>query len=237
MSIYVLVHGAFHGAWCWDKIVPLLEEDGHQVIALDLPGHGKDSTPPAQVTIQSYRDAVCHVLDKLNEKVILVGHSMGGLVISSAAEKRPEKIDRLVYIASHIPDQEQSLFQLSTNDPEALPLPAVLSTDQSYLQLDASVIKANFYGECSDEDVALAQEKLGIQPIAPIMASVRLTKERFGSVTKIYIETLKDKAISTACQRASYTKTPCQVITMDTDHSPFFSKPLELAMHLKGKCL
>ncbi|MDQ0245009.1 pimeloyl-ACP methyl ester carboxylesterase [Bacillus fengqiuensis] len=237
MGVYVLVHGAFHGAWCWDKVVPLLEEDGHHVIAIDLPGHGRDDTPPAQVTMQSYRDTVCHVLDELNEKAILVGHSMGGLVISSAAEKRPEKIDRLVYIASHIPDQEQSLFQLSTNDPEALPLPAVLSTDQSYLQLDVSVIKANFYGECSNEDVAMAQQKIGIQPIAPIMASVRLTKERFSSIPKVYIETLKDKAISTACQRASYTKTPCQVITMDTDHSPFLSKPFELAMHLKGKFL
>ena len=63
MSTYVLVHGSWHGGWCWDKVVPLLEAKGHKAIALDLPGHGADKTPISEITVDSYAARVCAALD------------------------------------------------------------------------------------------------------------------------------------------------------------------------------
>jgi pimeloyl-ACP methyl ester carboxylesterase len=81
MNTFVLIHGGCHGAWCWYKIIPRLEQLGHRVIAPDLPSHGRDKTPVSTVTLQSYVDAVCAILDAQREPVVLVGHSMGGGII------------------------------------------------------------------------------------------------------------------------------------------------------------
>ena len=59
MSIFVLVHGAWHGEWCWDRIVPLLQDAGHRVLTFDLPGHGMDKTLPSEVTLKNYTDRLC----------------------------------------------------------------------------------------------------------------------------------------------------------------------------------
>ena len=100
MSTFVLIHGAWHGAWCWKKIIPLLEKEGHNVEAPELPGHGNHKVPIAEISLQLYVDYVCQVIDSQSEPVILVGHSLGGCTISQAAENRPEKIKALVYLSA-----------------------------------------------------------------------------------------------------------------------------------------
>ncbi len=75
MSRFVLVHGAWHGAWCWNKVVPLLEAKGHSVDAIDLPGHGSDVTPIAEVTLERYAERVGRALRAEPEPAVLVGHS------------------------------------------------------------------------------------------------------------------------------------------------------------------
>ena len=87
MSTYVLIHGAWHGAWCWDKLAPLLQDQGHTVIAPDMPAHGQDLMPISEVTLQSYANRVCEVVNQQTEPVILVGHSLGGISITQAAEQ------------------------------------------------------------------------------------------------------------------------------------------------------
>src|SRR5687768_14146898 len=96
VSTYVLVHGSWHGSWCWQKVTPRLEAAGHSVKAIDLPGHGGDGVKARDITLESYVQCVTDVLEELKERAILVGHSRGGVVISQAAEQRPEKIERLV---------------------------------------------------------------------------------------------------------------------------------------------
>jgi hypothetical protein len=91
------------------------------------------------------------------------------------------------------------------------------------------------FGECSEKDAAEAKEKLGPQPLLPDITPVRITDDRFGRVPRVYIETLKDRALPIDVQREMYTTIPCrQVITMDSDHSPFLSQPEVLASHLKN---
>lgn len=74
MTTFVLIHGAWHGGWCWDKVVPLLEQAGHVAVAPDLPSHGADRTPVAEVTLDAYVARVCEILDAQPEPVVLLGH-------------------------------------------------------------------------------------------------------------------------------------------------------------------
>lgn len=234
VSTYVLVHGAWHGSWCWDKVVPLLEKEGHTVVAPDLPGHGGDATPIGRVTLQAYADCVCSVLDAQSEPVILVGHSMGGVVITQAAEYRPEKIDTLVYLTAFLLRNGESLLQVAEADAEALVLRnLIMAEDQSYATVRTEAAKDMFYGDCSDEDVARALSLMCPQAAAPLATPVNTSEGNFGGVRRLYISTLQDRAITPTCQEQMYTALPCErVIAMDTSHSPFLSAPEELARHL-----
>lgn len=81
MTTFILIHGASHGGWCWDKVVPLLEALGHTAIAPDLPGHGSDTTPAGEVTLQGYVDRVCSLLG--SQRVPVVGPLIGRLSITA----------------------------------------------------------------------------------------------------------------------------------------------------------
>jgi pimeloyl-ACP methyl ester carboxylesterase len=211
-----------------------LEKEGHKVEAPDLPGHGKDTTPIREVSLQAYADSVCKILDAQSDPVVLVGHSMGGIVISQAAEHRPGKIETLVYLTAFLLRDGESLLQVAQGDMEALVLPNLtFAEDQSYSSVRDEAVKEAFYGDCSEEDVARAKSLLVPQAAAPFATPVSTTEESFGRIPRVYIECLRDRAISPSVQKRMYAAVPCRkVVSMDTSHSPFFSAPDELVAHL-----
>jgi pimeloyl-ACP methyl ester carboxylesterase len=234
MSTFVLIHGSWHGAWCWYKIIPLLERSGHKAIALDLPGHGRDWTKAPDVSMQSYVDSVCKHLDAQPEPVILVGHSRGGIVISQTAEYRPTKIQTLVYLAAYLIPNGEAMLPTALSDTESLLASnLVVNEEQGYHMLKQEAFKEALYGDCSEEDVALATALLTPEPNAPVATPLKLSDENFGRVARVYIETLRDKGLTPALQQKMYTVTPChKVISMETSHSPFLSAPDRLVSHL-----
>ncbi|MFK4423323.1 MULTISPECIES: alpha/beta fold hydrolase [Bacillus] len=227
MSTYVLVHGAWQGEWAWDLVKPQLEAFGHTVITLDLPGSGKDTTPSQNITLDSYVNAVTATIDQQNEKVILVGHSMGGIVITQTAELIPNKIDKLVYLCAFLPQNGESLgsklngetgpqFSINENDLTAELVPELI--EQTFLNAteDGSIKGASF-------------NQMRPQPLGPFQKELKISEENFGTVNRIYIETTLDRAIPIDFQRRMNTETTCtKIITLEADHSPFFSKTTEL---------
>jgi pimeloyl-ACP methyl ester carboxylesterase len=234
MSTYVLIHGAWHGKWCWDKVVPLLEKEGHKVVAPDLPGHGKDSTPIGDISLQLYSERVCQILDTQSEPVILVGHSMGGIVITQAAEYRPEKIKKLVYLTAFLLQNSEFLLQYAGQDEtSAVTANLVVAEDHSCATVKAEALREAFYSDCSDEDAMMATSLLVPQSVVPLATPVSTSTHNFGRLPRVYISCLRDRAITPAIQKLMYSNLPCeQLIQMDTSHSPFLSAPEELAGHL-----
>src|SRR6516162_956295 len=142
MSTYLLIHGSWHGGWCWYKVLPRLEKAGHRVVAPNLPSLGTDRTPIAQISLDTWTDSVCQLLDAQAEPVILVGHSRGGILISQAAEKRPEKVKTLVYLAAFLLRKCGFFLQVAQEGCNSIVLPKpLLAEDQNYATVRETTIK------------------------------------------------------------------------------------------------
>lgn len=227
-SHFVLVHGAWHASWCWMKIVPLLREAGHLVTTVDLPGRWHDPNNPPTLTAEDNIHAVGQVLKTSPVPVILVGHSMGGATISLVAERYPELIRRLVYLSAFLIPSGKTVKEITLADEET-----ILHGAKSGPTIVAEKARDVFYGRCSDDDVRIAQQLLSPETLALFSHPIVTTPERFGVVPRVYIECLQDRAVGLKNQRAMQSAVPCeQVLALDTDHSPFFSEPDELARML-----
>lgn len=231
MTPILLIHGAWHGAWCWDRLIPALSARGRQATAIDLPGSGEDPTPLAEVTLDRYAERVVEALEALDEPAILVGHSMGGLSITEAAERAPERVAKLVYLCAYLPRDGESLLGLAgAIDPADVVIETTFSEDGLSVTVGDASIKPAFYGDCSEEDVAFAKARLRLLAVQPAATPVHTTHERFGRVPRVYIECTEDRAIPIAQQRSMIAASaPIAVHTLNTSHSPFFSAPDALA--------
>lgn len=223
---YLLVHGAWHGAWCWRNVIPWLSP-GNLVLAPDLPGHGQDRMPPADVTFARYVKRITDLVDQANEPVILVGHSMGGAVISRVAEERPDRIARLVYLTAFIPQSGQSLMQALAEEPDLAFSGMDFSDHAIHLQPDAA--RALFYHDCPEREQHRAQRLLCPQALEPLETPIHLT-DRFARVPKAYIACTADRVLSPALQTRMCNEASCEpLLSLASGHSPFFSMPGQLA--------
>lgn len=230
MATYILVHGAWHGGWCWEKISPLLAAAGHTVYAPDLPGHGADKTPISRINLKSYVQCIEKILTSLSEPVILVGHSLAGIIISQVAENNASKIKKLIYIAAFLPKNGDSLFSLAQQQPPtsfSKLMKAVPAENAFYFPVEQA--RGFAYHCCDEETIIAAQKRLCVEPLLPSATSVKLSAEKFGLIPKIYIECEEDQAVLLSSQQRMHCETPCQVFSLKTDHSPFYSTPKQLA--------
>jgi pimeloyl-ACP methyl ester carboxylesterase len=230
-ATFVLIHGAWHGAWCWHRLVPLLESAGHRVIAPDLPSMGEDRTPASSITLDAWARFVAELATRQPDPVVLVGHSRAGIVISQAAELAPERIARLVYLAAYLLPAGTSLAEAARADAKSLvPANMIPAVGGVTCTLRANVVREAFYGQCSDEDFEFARARLSPEPLKPLVTPLSVTPEKFGRVPRAYVECTDDRTISVEEQRRMYTALPCErVFSLGSDHSPFFSAPQELA--------
>jgi len=221
----ILIHGSWHGAWCWEKVTPLLEARGHTVLALDLPGHGHDQTPLKNITLDTYVDCVVSALEKL-APAMLVGHSMAGMVISQVAEKCPEKIRRLVYVAAFMPESGDSLLSLANLQPLNQITSAIRGVPaQNALYFPMEHMESFAYYACPAGTYSRIASRFCVEPFLPSSTPVKLTKERYGTVERVYIECTEDKAITLTSQKRMIERSPCKVFQLNCDHSPFYSDP------------
>jgi len=236
MANFVLIHGAMHGGWCWERVVPLLTDQGHHVTAPDLPGMGAERLAPAAVTLESWSQFTADLLRRQPGKSILVGHSFGGMVISQAAEAAPGLIATLVYLTAILPQNGHTTFDLTRGQDspsQTAKMALHPSPDGATITAAPADARAFLYGETPSEWAERAVSRLVPQPLAPLQTPAALTDANFGGVPRIYIECLRDRIIPLALQRSMQAASPCRTVyAIDTDHSPFYSAPETTAAHL-----
>jgi pimeloyl-ACP methyl ester carboxylesterase len=271
-TAFVLVHGAWHSHSAWEKVVPMLKAEGCVALTLDLPGAGvngiaptslsrrpfdpgafaAEPSPMAGVTqperTQAVVELVREAVSLVGSKIILVGHSAGGLTISAVAEQVPELIAAVVYLSGFMLPNGMSLlamlqhetmssassFGLFVGDPAALGATRinVASADPAY----RSLLKATFYGDVSDSEFASAAALLHCdEPVSAAITPSGVTPERFGTLPRHYIRCTEDFAIPLASQDEMIAMIDGAVggktivHTLNSSHSPFLSQPAALS--------
>ncbi len=237
MSRILLVHGAFAGSWCWEWVLPGLRAAGHDVEAIDLPGAGEDTTPLERVSLDLYAKRICEALS-MNVPPLLVGHSMGGMAISQAAARCPDRVAALCYLAAFIPRDGQSLMEI-TKLPEAADdqvlANLIVTGEPPIATLSAEGARKAVFNCCTEEQVKWGAEHLGPQPVAVLTQPFAAGSDAaaYTRLPRAYITCLQDEAIKPALQRRMYEEAGCNpIIKIDTDHSPWLSRVDELVAAL-----
>jgi pimeloyl-ACP methyl ester carboxylesterase len=234
MATFILVHGSWHGAWCWRQVTPLLECRGHKAIALDLPGHGADRTPPTDITLAHYVDAVVRAVEAQREPPIVVVHSMGGL-LASVGEAQPDAMAAMVFIAPNLPPSGSTMLSYVDEYDPGFPATFVWAGDGRSASISSDGVRQFLYNRCP---ASLVDDLLPLftpEPVAPFEATLTMTPDRFGRVPRYFVETLQDRAVPLRLQRATQARVGFSgVFTLDADHAPFFSASEDLAACLNS---
>jgi pimeloyl-ACP methyl ester carboxylesterase len=233
MARFVLVHGAFSGAWIWAPLTDDLRAAGHTVDAFDLPGLGDDQTPAGEVTLDRCAARLCEVLATGSEPAIVVGNSMGGVIATQAAARCPEQVAALVYATAFLPKDGQSLLDL-TKLPEGagdqVQANITIGGDPPIATMPDAASRDALYGSCSDQVAAWAIAQHRPQPIGPFVAPVSIPARALDGINRYFVVCTRDQAIPLPLQRRMIAENACDdVVELDTDHTPHLSMPKKLA--------
>ncbi|KAF3454791.1 hypothetical protein FNV43_RR05239 [Rhamnella rubrinervis] len=238
---FELVHGASHGAWCWYKIRSLMESKGHKVTCLDLKGSGINPADPDTIfTLEDYDEPLIKFMSNLpeNEKVILVGHSSGGISLTDTFYRfgKMGSIKMIIYVAATMSKHGFSMDEDGTPDfseygdviqyryglGDDQPPTSVIVKDEFQRQI--------FYHMSPVEDSILASMLLRPAPTRPYSGEIDGgDDDDSDSIPRVYIKTMHDRVLKPEQQDDMIKQwPPSQVFVLESDHSPFFSAPLDL---------
>jgi pimeloyl-ACP methyl ester carboxylesterase len=232
----LLVHGAWHGAWCWEQVEQGLGAAGVEVQAVDLPGHGADSGP--LLDLAGDAAFLTGVLDDLDSGTVLVGHSYGGAVISEAGGH--PNVGHLVYLAAFALDVGESCAGAAVDEAAKLDLShegrpdlaeAIVFGDDGLTTIDPEMAPSVFYHRCSPDVAAWAVAQLGQHSMASLGQEASTAAWR--EVPSTYAVCADDSAVHPELQRIMAGRC-AESVEWDADHSPFLSTPSLVVDLLRG---
>ncbi|XP_048501903.2 methylesterase 10 [Beta vulgaris subsp. vulgaris] len=246
MKHFVLVHGLGHGAWCCYKLVLLLRRAGHRVTAVDLDG-GCGGDASIDDYVKPLMDLMRSIdVDDDDEKVILVGHSFGGIPISIAMERFPEKISVAVFVSAYMPNCSSLPLTLVQETFRRIPLEGLLDTSfrfdngpenlATHVIFGPEMLGRKLYQNCQPEDLEMA--KMLVKPdglfCEDLAKDSLFTEERFGAVKRVFVMCEEDELMKPDFQKwIIETNPPHQVKSIPkADHMVMISKPRELSLSL-----
>lgn len=236
----ILIAGAGHGAWCWEKVIPLLQAKGYKVIALNVPGSGNDTAGLDKNTLENDALAVVNGANSVHGKIILLGHSSGGIIISQAAELLGlAKVDKLIYLDAFLPQNGESVFSIAEklskrSQPSSVSKAPtserfIFSDSMKLFKWNLEIVQQLLYHDCSQQDISFAKANLSWQSVATLATPVHLTDNVYGAVKKYYILCTEAKDLDKSSLNVHCEK----VYQLASSHSPFFSMPEQLAAILE----
>jgi pimeloyl-ACP methyl ester carboxylesterase len=236
MARFVLVHGAFSGAWIWGPLIDRLTAAGHSVEAFDLPGSGDDHMAASEATLDTCAGRLVEVLASNSEPAIVVGNSMGGIIATQGAALCPGHVKALVYVTAFIPKDGQSLLDL-TKTPEGagdqVQANITIEGEPPVATMPAAASRQALYGSCPDDVAAWAIALQRPQAVAPFVTPVSIPLGALDGINRYYVVCTRDRAIPPPLQRRMIAENVCaDVVELDTDHTPHLSMTDELAKAL-----
>ncbi len=237
MAHFLLLHGSWHGAWCWYKIAPRLETAGHSVTVPDLLGRGANKRMPQLVSLKSMLQDIGRKLPN-DQKTTIVVHSRYGILASAIAEKFPNHIERVVYLASYmIPSKQRAATYFKADKGSLLTPHITISKSGLWDELHPEIYREGLYHDCSDDDVMLARTLLCREPLRPVVAKLNLSDERYGRVPRAYIRLTEDRAVTLQLQDRCINEVGVdRVEDIKASHSAYFSKPEALTKTIQSIC-
>jgi pimeloyl-ACP methyl ester carboxylesterase len=218
MVTIVLVHGAWHGGWCWERVVPLLEGRGLTTRTVDLPSVG--ARPGAGTDLSADAAAVERVVAEVSGPVVLCGHSYGGMVISRVEAKN---VARLIYLCAFMPAEGESLLSIGGGKPA----PWIQMLDGGLVLPDPAKADTVFYTDCDEATRRWAKSKLRPQSAATMGEPVQ--RPAWRRVPSTYVVCANDQALFADIQRNVFVPRATETVELQADHSPFLSQPPALA--------
>ncbi|HTK16726.1 MAG TPA: alpha/beta fold hydrolase [Acidimicrobiia bacterium] len=212
----VLVHGAWHGAWCWERVIPLLDTAATSVVVVDLP-----SVSHHDATLHDDADYVRGALDSIDGEVVLLGHSYAGAVITVAGVH--PNVAHLVYLCAFALEVGESVQKNSLTGGEgASELGAALVVGDGVLTIDPERAAGAFFHDCAPEVAAAAIEQLRPMSLAALAGEVDAAAWHDKPAT--YVVCTEDRALPVALQRSNAARIG-EWVDWPTSHSPFLSRP------------
>jgi pimeloyl-ACP methyl ester carboxylesterase len=229
MATYVLIHGAWHGGWCWKRVLPHLRSAGHEAYAPSLTGSGdrKHLLAPT-VGMDTYVNDVLNLVESEElSDVILVGHSAAGAVISKAAESLPDRLRNLVYVDGAILPSGKSLFDVFPKQwVEQMRTSAREQGHGLYMPPEEGMIFSFFASDCNDADRQWIWRRVTPQPIKPYEDKVNLERFRELKPPRTYISCTRSRA---GINRTQAEALGMRYFEIDSGHDPMISQPEQLA--------
>ncbi len=226
---FLLIHGASHGAWCWEKCAAALAEAGHDAAAIDLPGSGADTTPRGTVSASAYVGAVCEWIENSRApEISLVGHSLAGVILPEIVSRFPGRIRDVTFLAAlvlevgeraldHIPESRRPMyFEL-----------AEASAEGSFM-VSYEAARPLFFDDLPEADARLYYASLTPQPLSIYLERARVGPESI-SVPRRYIVCSGDSALGYQATCAFARRLGGSVEEIDSGHDAMLSRPAELA--------
>lgn len=226
---FLFLHGSWHGAWCWHKVLPRLEAAGHKAVAIDLPGRGRAPALAAAVGLGRMVRAAERALPEQG-KAIVVAHSRYGIVASTLAERVPDRIARTIYLAAFMLPSGRRVLDYLPDKASRITGNVDVNRLALWDWLRPEAYREALYADCSDDDVALARALLVREPVRPALTRLRLSEACYGRVSRAYIRLTQDNAVSPQLQDRLLNETHVdRVESIAASHSAYFSRPDELA--------
>lgn len=233
MTNYLLIHGAMRGAWLWDKLMPLLMKGGGNPMAIDLPGHGNRVSEGSFVTMSNYINDVIDFIRKENLKdLVLVGHSMSGIVISKVAEEIPDRIKHLVYLAAVVPANNEALIDLLTKERQVT-LRKLQGKVKEIFGAPAT-LRPMYFTDLEGDEKEFYIRQLTPQPLAAFFEKILFKQFPKIALPKTYILGLRDKSLPPELTRRFAERLGVTPVEIDAGHDMMVSRPAEVAKVLLG---
>lgn len=236
MGSFLLVHGACHGAWCWERVIDCLRVSGARAEAIDLPGHGSRRRSAGEGKLADSVVAIREAVGRLPEPPVLVGHSWGGFPVTMAAAEDPAAVAGLAYVAAYVPVEGQS-FAEARSPVVSREREGAIDRREEGLVIRPDRARALLFHDVPEPWATEAIRRLEPEPLGPQREKVHLAPGPWRELPKRYVRTEDDRMIPPAWQdRMAERAAPVTVVSLPAGHSPFLSRPAELARALLDGC-